>query len=523
MKPSEAYSKGEANRMRYLDRAKDASALTLPTLFPYDGFNSSTAIETPYQSVGSNGVNSLSAKLLMSLLPVNTPFFRLTVDDGKLRELDAQPEAKATVLNIISQMEQSIFKEIELRALRIPIHDAIKHLIVAGNCLMYMPDKGGVRVFPLSQYVVTRDPSGNVDCIVTLEALSEDNVPKDLKSKVESKEKDSKNSYNENCYKLYTMIKRGDDGFTITQEIADEIVDVTEGKPIPEEELPYNALRWSVVNGENYGRGLIEEYLGDLMSIESLSKSIVEGSAAAARIVGMVDPAGVTDPSDINEAPNGTFIPGKINDVGFLRLDKGSDFRVALETVSGITLRLSSAFLLSTAVRQAERVTAEEIRLLANELESSLGGVYAVLSQSLQYPMVVSLMRQLQKTGTIPKIPSALKKYIRPTIITGVSALGRTSEVEKMRTFIALSSQILGPQEVLKRINPNLLLLHLASNIGISLPDLLKSEAQIAEEEKTAREQALQAQLISKGTAPAITAIGNNLDAVQQGLAQQAQ
>ena len=44
--------------------------------------------------------------------------------------------------------------------------EAIKHLIVGSNVLLFV-SKEGLRVFPLSQYVIERDPMGNVLEIIT--------------------------------------------------------------------------------------------------------------------------------------------------------------------------------------------------------------------------------------------------------------------------------------------------------------------------------------------------------------------
>ena len=43
-----------------------------------------------------------------------------------------------------------------------------------------------------------------------------------------------------------------------------------------------------MVDGEDYGRGRVEEFLGDLQSLESLTQAITEGSAAAAKVVFLV-------------------------------------------------------------------------------------------------------------------------------------------------------------------------------------------------------------------------------------------
>ena len=54
------------------------------------------------------------------------------------------------------------------------------------------------------------------------------------------------------------------------------------------------ALRLIVVDGEAYGRSYVEEYLGDIKSLEGLTKAIVEGSAAMAKLLIFVSPNGTT-------------------------------------------------------------------------------------------------------------------------------------------------------------------------------------------------------------------------------------
>ena len=78
------YTQLETDRTPFLARAREAAELTIPTLMPPDGHSGSTSYSTPYQSIGARGVNNLASKLLMTLLPPNSPFFRLTMDDFDL-------------------------------------------------------------------------------------------------------------------------------------------------------------------------------------------------------------------------------------------------------------------------------------------------------------------------------------------------------------------------------------------------------------------------------------------------------
>ncbi len=67
----------------------------------------------------------------------------------------------------------------------------------------------------------------------------------------------------------------------------------------PVDANPWLVLRFNHVDGEVYGRGRVEEFLGDLKSLEALSQAMVEGSAAAAKIVFTVNPSSTTKPSTL--------------------------------------------------------------------------------------------------------------------------------------------------------------------------------------------------------------------------------
>ena len=78
----------------YLDRGRECSELTIPTLIPENYQTQSSDFYSPFQSVGSRGVNNLASKLLLLLLPPNQPFFRLTLDEFTLSELSGRDDMK---------------------------------------------------------------------------------------------------------------------------------------------------------------------------------------------------------------------------------------------------------------------------------------------------------------------------------------------------------------------------------------------------------------------------------------------
>ena len=153
---------------------------------------------------------------------------------------------------------------------------------------------------------------------------------------------------------------------------------------------------------------------------------------------------------------------------------------------------MAYAFLLNTAIqRQAERVTAQEIRYMANELETAMGGIYSLLSQELQLPLVKLLMVRMGSKNEIPKLP---KGSVEPTIITGVEALGRGNDLQKLREFVAEIGQLaqINPQ-IVQLLNPQDLLQRLATAQGIDTEGLIKSPEQLqAEQEAQMQQQQMQ-------------------------------
>ena len=89
------YEKLSINRETYIERAREASELTIPHLFPPKGANEATTYPTPYQSVGSRGVTNLASKLMLALFPPQAPFFRLDIDDLIYKQLEGNPQQKA--------------------------------------------------------------------------------------------------------------------------------------------------------------------------------------------------------------------------------------------------------------------------------------------------------------------------------------------------------------------------------------------------------------------------------------------
>jgi len=500
------YSTLESDRDSYLRRGRDCSRVTLPTLLPDENATSVTQFATPFQGLGARGVNHLAASLLMSLLPPNQPFFRLVLDEEAVRALGGMDEYRTEIDQTLSSIERSVMQEIESKAIRPAVFEALKHLIVTGNALIHLGDNG-IRVFHLNRYVIKRDPMGNVCDIVVKETVAQDMLSEEAYAAIGGDEMNGNGS--DTPVDLYTCIHREENGeFMAFQEIKGVVLDSTRGK-YKEGSLPWLALRMNRVDGESYGRGYVEEYLGDLRSLEGLTQAIVEGSAAAAKVLFLVNPNGMTRADVLAKSPNGAIREGNAADVTCVQLQKQADLGIAMQAISSIRERINYAFLLAeSTIRNAERVTAEEIRLTTAAVERQLGGIYSILSQEFQLPLVKRIMDLMQKAKRLPKVP---KEFVKPVVITGVDALGRGNDLVKLDAFLAGIAQTFGPQAISQYINPKEYLSRRAAALGIDPQGLLKDEQSQAAESN----QAMAAGLVNKLGPAVINQMGG---AVREGV-----
>lgn len=507
------YANKVSDRQTFLDRARECAKLTIPTLIPPNGHTKSSKYYTPYQGIGARGVNNLASKLLLAMLPVNSPFFRLIVDDKTVAEMAGDDTARAKIEEALNQIERSVQTEVEGSGIRSPIFEGLKHLIVGGNALMYLPASGGIRVFRLDQYVVCRDPNGNVIDIIVEEAVNADTLSGELLkliqpvSPLSPNKEDEKNERphdeSKEELKLYTCLRRDGTQWYMHQELNGKEVPGSQGQ-WPLDKSPMIPLRWTRIDGEDYGRSYVEEYIGDLYSLEGLSKAIVEGAAASAKILFLVNPNGTTKPKVIAEANNCDVVTGNAAEVTVLQVQKHADFSVAQTAAKEIAERLAFAFLMNTAIqRNAERVTAEEVRYVAGELEDALGGVYSILSQEFQLPLVNRLMDRMTKQGKLPKLP---KNIVSPAIVTGLSALGRGHDLQKYSMFMQ-ALQPLGPQVIAERMNMGDLITRIGTALMIDMKGLVKSEEEIQKAAQEAQQQQQQAQMmeLAKSAVPHAT------------------
>ena len=492
-----------ASRWRHLEklrstplrRAIDCSSLTIPSCIPESDQNYGSLpqtynkLDSLYQGAGARGVSNLTAKIALALYPPNQPFFRLVIDKAKVEQQLAQmgDEAQEVMGQLdlkLASYERLVMQRLDELQTRPALFEAVRHLIIGGNALLHV-GRDSVRMFGLRSYVVDRDPEGNVRELVIREQVS----PEFLPISATEQEKESQ----EYC-DVYTHVTMDPD------EDRCEWFQEYDGRKLQGQTgfskmdaCPYLVLRLHRVAGEAFGRGIVEEALGDLQSLESLSQAIVQGSLIAAKAVALVNPNGTTRADAISRAENGAVVPGNAADVEFLQVQKSTDFATALQTMQIIEKRLNFTFLNNEAsTRDASRVTATEIRLMAEQLEAGLGGTYSVLAHELQLPLIKRVMSIMSIEGSMPAIPKGL---IQPVVQTGLEAIGRGNDKARLTNFIQTIGAALGPEALAQYVNPSELIRRFATSDGIDTDGLVKSDDELQGEQAQQQQLMLEQQL----------------------------
>ena len=471
------YNQLSAERDLFLERARECSALTLPLVVRDRGDNSSTNYETPYQSVGSRGVNNLASELLLSLFPSNVSFFRLLVSEGAFDQFGEQAsQVQAEVEGSLAKIEQTILEELEDKNLRPTIFEALKNLLISGNALVYVQPDGNIRSYSLEDYVIHRDIEGNVTEIILREIISRQ-VAENLGIELPSEEY---TDTPEKQVEIHTCIELKDDKYVVYQKVKDEPIKDTE-ESFDIDKLPWLPLRLTKVTGESYGRSYVEGHLGDLKSLEGLQKALVESAAISAKVVFMVNPASTTRGKVLASARNGDVINGNASDVSTLQADKSGDMSVAFEATRTLERRLSYAFnLLDASLPTKGMTTATEIHAIVNSLEKVLAGTYAMLSSEFIRPLIRTMIGRMTEEKKIPTIP----KEVKLIVSVGLSSLGRSSDLERWQKFVSLAQQ-LAPGAFEQAVDQTFLLSDIARSVGVNM-NVIKSNEQLQQEQQQA-------------------------------------
>lgn len=508
----------QGDRDIYLDRARVAAAYTVPYLIPLSDDATSTATDQhplPWNGVGQRGVHNLASRLMLALMPPTETFFRFTIDEIEMMKQEAEllgagqdpaqiAEQRSQFDIALARLELAVLRSIETSNDRVAVHEMLMHLVVAGNVLLHVSEKG-LRCFHLNRYVLRRDPVGNPLLCVICEELSYDRLPEKVRALIDEEDGSPGDASEDHEYspkrrdrtiKVYTKIEWKAGKVYWCQEVKGKEIPGSD-YDAPLSESPWLPVRMYKIDGHSYSPGYIEAAcLADLKTEEALTQAIAEGSLVSAQVKHLVKPNAVTSAKDLANAANGAYLPGNPEDVFTIQVNKAGDLSVALQFSARVEARLSQAFMLND-VRDSERTTAEEVRLHAQQVEMSLGAIYSILTVEFQQPYVSRKLALLLKAGKLPTLP----EMVKPVVSVGLAAVGRGNDLEKTARFMQILQGTLGPEGIATYVKSSELIRRLAASMGMSIIGLVKTDEEIASERQAQQQAAMASQAMAAGMA----------------------
>lgn len=505
-----------AEKNSLLTRCEQYARWTLPHVFPETGSNEGSELTKTNDSLGARGVNHISNKAVTTLYRPQGSFFRLWLGKKQRKQLESmsQDENKADVGTLVATIDGALLdaetegvEYLDMVSYRPTAINAAKLLVITGNALMYHPEGKPVQVYSLRNYCVVRDIGGELLELVIMEGKAFETFPDDVKDQLRANKSQDRAYEDRTPVMIYTQIKLHSDGKFHVKQAADLVDITTPNMSWPKETLPWIPLTWNLTNGEDYGRGLVEDFSGAFTALDVLNNSLLSIAAVMGDIKYLVNPASVVDVAHLNNSPSGSYHSGKPEDIGTVETKKQNDAQFIASMIDRFEKQIAQGFLLNSSItRDAERVTAEEIRMQANELDTSNGGVYSRLAHQWQGPTANIILDQI-------KFP-ANQFGIKVKIITGMDSLSRQGEMDNIRMFIgdlALLDAV--PQDVRAAINPIKFLTLVGKARQVSYDQFLYTQAEMQAHQQQAMDQA--AQLEQQKAAGAVAAEAGKA-AVQQ-------
>jgi hypothetical protein len=511
-----------------LDRARNAARLVDPGLIPEEGHTKDSELHQNYQSIGPWGMNNLEGVVLQAMFPPLFPWLAYPLAP----EILYDPRTPAALIEVAQQ--ELFLREAITQALlesgsrskqyrgrpvgfRTAQRQSISQVLGTGDSLERMDENYQIRVYRRPEYVTRRDGSGQVIYHITNELIDVASLSaKQLEATALNIDDVESLTIDQRMKPLLTrcMWQPRTEKWMIEQEVNGHIIPLDkEGNDKASEDRvsPFFSTPFKLLPGEDYGRGFVEVILmGDLNSLEYLSKAQLEWAGMVAKLTPVIDEGSNIRPRDLQKPSGvpimGRVVNGQVQDMAFLNVNKGGDGVFFISAIQDIISRLGRAMLIgSDAVRDSERTTRYEVQeTVVRALDGALGGLYTPMADCKQLPIARRVVYQAERDKIMRPLP---EKAYRTEILTGAAALSRGAKVGAILE-IAQVAQQLGPEAVAK-IDPRALVDVLARYRNVHEPGIIKTNERLDQERRQQQADELRMQAAGQ----AIQTTGNIVEA----------
>ena len=497
-KAARHWSELDNKRRSLLTRWERYASYTIPRIcLPAQFSEKSDELKHDWQAVGAQAVNHVVNKLMLALFAPSRPFMRLELTAVARAQLAEQVD-EAMIDDILGEGERKAIKHMDTRGdIRPALHLGLANLVITGNALFKFPEgkDDKFRCLYCRDWAVQRSGSGEVLRLATREKYAFGELEEAVQEAYRSQRPGQKPDDEVTHYVIILRNAKG--GYDLKQFINDcYLGEDFDGSYKDYAALPYKVITWQLADNADYGSGLVEDYAGDFAATSAMSEAQVRAAILACEFRWLVNPAGFTKPEDLEDSENGAALPGNEKDITPLTPGTGNNLQIINSVLETYVRRIGQGFLLASAVtRDAERVTAQEIRMQATELETSLGGAYSRIAVELQTPIAIWLLDAIDL-----KIDG---KAINLSIVTGLDALSRSGDLDALRqAMVDINTVNTLPPQAQDWLNLGAIYSTIMNGHGLPSGKYVK-DAQTVAQEQQARAAAEQQQQINAASAQA--------------------
>lgn len=381
-------------RAPWLARWDAAMRYTMPT--------NDTDVATLFDATAADAVDNLAASIYSLMTPPESLWLTL------IPESDASPDADAATAALRANLNDSNFYT--------TIHQCYLDLVILGTACLFMAETpiGASSAFsftavPMRDIAILPNAVFHTATIPACEVLEKYQTwtpPADIADQIKR----------DPATPLRLVQSLIGTEFTAWLDVGGDIENNIVARGTFETN-PYIIFRWSVLSGEQYGRGPVLRALPDIKTANKVVELVLKNATIAVSGIWQADDDGVINLNNINLTP-GAIIPKAVGSSGLTPLSSGADFDVSQIILKDLRERIRHALLADRLGLLSEKeMTATEIMARNSDMMRILGATYGRLLHEFIRPLTDRGLQILSRRGVIAPIAlnsDAELKYIAP-------------------------------------------------------------------------------------------------------------
>jgi len=482
------YNRLVEDRREYLDAADQVAALTLPEKMP----TGHVLEESPSSYIGTEAVSSLAGITTTLLIPPGQKFleYRLTPSMRSQIRLSGVDFDESSLAAAMSSLESEMSEYIDAMQISQVFASMIETLIIEHTNMIIIDDPEdelgvpSIRAMPLRSFVIDRISGRENFVIIREQNIADPEVRRNTELRNDINTEDE---FEDDLNKIYTKIDYMD--HSVWQQTGDQRSPVKTTRNVAQ----YVVASTSKPIVGSYQPGHAYRYVGTMKTANDLMKGLRNASAVANWIVLLVSASG--DPHFMEQIQNIAPLTPAVIPVGSADTDakfltsgtKIGDWSFVSAFLQKIEQSLESAFAMGIARRRPKTRTAEEVIQIRQELDRQVASIVTTMAAVLR--KVIEGIGHVVKIGIIVHdneimtYSDAIRRgirvdpsmnLIRPSVVTGMTALTRDTQLRSMLEGVALAMQV--DQTLVQKLSGSgpIWLKKWASNINFDIGDILE-------------------------------------------------